>query len=658
MKRQMIWMIAMSAVIFCMASGQAAHAQDNETSQGNLTGQVTMRYDIFSVNNDTGRFREDNWRTEQSTGGLDWLHVETKEPDEKGRKWYFDGRALYDYDYVLKLLMEKEGEYYLRLDFEGRRRYYDGSNEFWDTSLFGLAKSFAEVPDGGFFVDRRDYNIEFGLTPAKDWELIFGWHRQVKDGKEVLLFGGEAEGGALPNFRGIPSIQNMRGITDTFYGEVAKTFADKYNFRFRQEFEQYHDDQLTKFARFDPDITSYETFDDDPGYTNWRSMLMFDSFLDEETYVTANYMYDYLNNDSTRNVILPFGGPPELFTNNRVGNSRRTNVGAVGYQKINLLPNLHFTGSVRAENSLSRSKSSGLEFGSMFQARSEERDVRIAENIRLIYDGIERTILSFDADIEQRKVDLDENNNGQRWKADIDHMDQSYEIKVVHRFNRSVKTTFAYRHDDRLRSYRNLVDDTPTGSPGFIGTYRIKGDEVLLKTDWRVNNTTDATVMFEFIQESIDTHVGSKTQNLEIYRGSGSISTAAASNLFVVGTFMLENYRLDTPAVGDATLGNIAAGSRPFDFRGNSFSILLDGQYAFNSKTSCVFGYRHTEGLATVDFGGDYAYDTVAVTLKHKLADNQYISAGYQLLNFNNHDGGSFDDYTVNGALFTYTFTF
>ena len=678
MKRQMIRMIAMSAVIFCMASPRAAwaqavwaqaaqaqaaraqdaRAQDDETSQNNLTGAATLRYDIFTVNEDTGRFREDNWRTDQSTGGLDWLGAETKEPDEKGRKWRLDGRALYDYDYAMKLLMEKEGEYYLKLDFEGRRRYYDGSNEFWDTSLYGLAGNYAEFSDKDFYVDRRDYNIEFGITPAEDWELIFGWRRQVKDGKEVLLFGGEADGGLLPDFRGIPPVQNMRGITDTFYGEAAKTFADKYNFRFRQEFEQHHDDQLTKFVRFDPDVTSYETYDDDPGYTNWRSMFMFDSFLDEETYVTANYMYDYLNNDGTRNVILPFSGPPERFTNNRVGNSRKTNAGAVGYQKINLFPNLHFTGSVRVENSRSRSKSSGLEFGGMFEAWSEEREVRVAENIRFTYDGIARTILTFDADLEQRQVDWNENNDGERWKADVDHTDQNYEIKAVHRFNRSAKTTFAYRHNDRLRSYRNIVDDDHDEYPGFLGTYRIKGDEVLARADWRVNNRTDATLMFEFIQESIDTHVGGKTQNLEIYRGSGSISTAAASNLFVVGTFMLENYSLDTPAVGDSTFGNIAAGSRPFDFGGNSFSILLDGQYAFNSKTSCVFGYRHTEGLATVDFGGDYAYDSVALTLKHRLAANQHVSVGYQLINFNNHPGGSFDDYTANGVLLTYTCTF
>ena len=40
----------------------------------------------------------------------------------------------------------------------------------------------------------------------------------------------------------------MRGITDTIYGEVSQTFAEKYNLRVRQEFEQYHADQYGHFV--------------------------------------------------------------------------------------------------------------------------------------------------------------------------------------------------------------------------------------------------------------------------------------------------------------------------------------------------------------------------------------------------------------------------
>jgi len=127
--------------------------------------------------------------------------------------------------------------------------------------------------------------------------------------------------------------------------------------------------------------------------------------------------------------------------------------------------------------------------------------------------------------------------------------------------------------------------------------------------------------------------------------------------LFLVGTFMLENYRLDTP-VNAATGATYAPGSRPYDFRGNSYSLLLDGTYAFNDKTSCTLDFRHTEALGTVDFAGDYIYDKVGLTLKHQLAANQTIGLGYQFFNFNNHEGGSFDDYRGHGVFVTYGYTF
>ena len=58
------------------------------------------------------------------------------------------------------------------------------------------------------------------------------------------------------------------------------------------------------------------------------------------------------------------------------------------------------------------------------------------------------------------------------------------------------------------------------------------------------------------------------------------------------------------------------------------------------------------------DNANDSAYDKVGLMLKHKIAKNQTIGAGYQFINFNNHNGNSFDDYEAHGAIFTYTYTF
>ena len=158
--------------------------------------------------------------------------------------------------------------------------------------------------------------------------------------------------------------------------------------------------------------------------------------------------------------------------------------------------------------------------------------------------------------------------------------------------------------------------------------------------------------MYQFVQESIDFSMGSKTSNQEIHRGAGSLSFIPTENLFLAGTFMLENYKLDTPAY----TGSL--GSRRFDFRGNSYTLMLDGTYAFNERTSATLGFQHTEALGTVDYAGDSVYDKVGLGLKHQFATNQTIGLGYQFFNFNNHSGGDFDDYRGHGAFVTYGYIF
>ena len=669
MKKQRLLIITVAAAIsLCLISGLTYGEEDSNVDK-KLTGTIRLRYDNFFVDKDAGRFREDNWRKDDEAWGLDWLHLESTKPDENGYEWLLEGKALYDYDYDFHFLLKKEDSHYFKLDFSGLRRYYDGSNEFWDQSLYMLpsadGKLANELSDGDFFTDRREYNVEFGMTPPDGLELILGWHRSVKDGKEVLLQGSQATIGTPPDFYGIPAVRNFKGITDTIYGEMAHTFNEKYNFRIRQEFEQYHDDQLTTFPRSVFGTLNDQRFEDDPGYTNWRTLLMFDSFLDEETYVTANYMYDYLNSNSTRMSTGAFGltglGLSMFdFINNKVGSSRRTNVGTLGYKKVNLRPDLDFTATIRLEDSRTNSRSTGLSgfLGTTPQDFTSNRDeVRVGETIRLVYRGIERTTLSFDADLEQRDLGWKENNNGERWDTDVDFTDQVYSFKAVHRFNSKAKSTFKFRIKDLERSYTNLFDSDPLSYPGFLGNYRITGDDVMLKTDWRLNATTSATLMYQFIQESIDTELGSKTQNMEIHRGSGSLSMSPFSNLFLVTTFMFENYELDTPGNG-ATGNRFASGSGAYDFVGNSYSILLDGTYVFNEKISCNFGFQHTEALGKGDGNNtnDSVYDKAKLMIKYKMKKNQTLSTGYQFINFNNHNGGSFDDYKAHGLLITYTF--
>jgi len=650
------------AVPVCLPAGAADPNKPADT----LHGRIRLGYDNFFISGDKGRFREDQGMRNGNTGGLDDFYLRSADPN--GYEWTVRGRAIHDYDCRLSARLEKKNDHYLLLDFTSFRRYFDGSNEPWNAPAAGLA----ERRDDGLFTDHRNYTIELGIVPKNDTHFVFGWHRFVKDGREVLLRGANAISAGGNTFSGVPVVANRRGITDTLYMEASRTFFKKYNFRFRQEFEQYRENRRLDTSSYDitGSVDKSDIVDDDPGYTNWRTLLMFDSFLDEETYVTANYMYNYLNSDSTRNII----GYHEHTTTSG-GNSRKTNAATFGYRRDNIMAvdGLSLIAGARIEDSTTKSHMIGTSKYYNFLTRSYTgpkprivesslHEAPVREMLRLVYKGIERTTLSFDADLEQRTMRWRERDRhggvfsdpDLSRKTDIDITNQRYTIKAVHRFSRRAKSTVRFTISDNERSYTDLLDESAF-YPGYLDSYRITSREFHVSGDWRLDNNTGLTLLYEFLQEGIDTSLGGKTQNMEIHRGAGSLSCSPAQNLFVVGTFMLENYDLDTPAIGVAA--NHAQGARPFDFRGSSYSLLLDGTYVFNDRTSCTFGFQHTEALGTVDFAGDYSYNSVALMLQHKCSANKTIGIGYRFMSFNDHAGG-FDDYRAHGLTATCTFTF
>lgn len=668
-----------------------------EEQAKSYTGEARFRYELFSVDQDAGRFREDQWQTDGSTGGLEWLRLESVEPDANGLGFLLEAKALYDYDYDAKLLLRKDDLYYLKIGFSSERRHFDGSNEYWNEALYGLpggsggfgsVGGTSEHSDENLYIDRRNFNVELGVA-LPDWpELVFGWNRMEREGDDVLLRGARARlsGDPLPRFRGIPAVAHVDGVADTLYVEVAQTFSDKYNFRVRQEFEQYRDEQLIEFPRYrDGAVEQFRTFQDDPGYTNLRTLVLFDSFLDDETYVTANYMYNYLENDTSRNSVRPNLASPNHFVSNNVSNERTTNVVGLGYRKFSFLnnPDLYLSAGLRLEHANTRAKGNGMGNDNaggltLRTAASGLDELRLEETLRLVYRGVERTTLTFDAEWEQRWLDWDEMEDVQSHEifntpgaqiggvasapilnreADIRYVDQVYTAKVARRFTRAVKGTARVRIKDLDRRYHEDVDNDPLYYPGELGGYQIKAQEGSLGVDLFINSKTSATFRYELINETIDTEQSGETADLEIHRGAGSLVVCPVDGLSLVGTVMLENLTLESPGAGDGT-NNIAAGSRPFDFVGDSYSILLNANWTFNEKTSSTFGLRHTEALGTVDYAGDYGYDSASVQVTRKLAKDRTLTIGYQFVNFNSHDGGDFDDYRGHGAFVTVGFVF
>ncbi len=160
---------------------QEVHPQDDR-----LTGEMQFRYGYDRITGDQGRFRQDQWRSDQSRAGLESLLLQNRPSDPNDYHWIVQGRALYPDNYDLSFLINKH-KHYLRFDTDGLRRYRDGSIEPWNSPIPALR----EKPDSDLFTDRRNHTLELGWIPNDSQQLVVGWHRWGRDGKTVRLQGAQ-----------------------------------------------------------------------------------------------------------------------------------------------------------------------------------------------------------------------------------------------------------------------------------------------------------------------------------------------------------------------------------------------------------------------------------------------------------------------------------
>ena len=671
-------------------------AQSSQASSSGTDAELELAYNYFWVEGDKGRFREDNWISSDATFGIKYLLVENfnnLELDLDDFYYRLEGHAMYDYDYDFSLLISQNYNYYFQFDASSTRRYFDGSNEYWDQTLYGFLnvdpRGTSEHPDEDMYVDRRNYGVEFGWTPEEGITAKIGWKRMEREGRETLLRGSRARvtGDTVPRFRGIPAVANVDGTTDTFYLELSNRFADKYNVTFRQEYEDHKDNQQIVFPRYLNGVIEQDrNFFDVPSYHISTSLLMVDSHLDDTTYVNANLMYSDLENNTARESRRLNLANPNHFIDTEVENTREVTAGGFAFRKSNFMKeDLTLSGGIRVEDSRTEAMSSGLAGGATLREAVTDMDkVKISENIRLVYKGKKNATFSFDANLKQMGLDWSENadirsheifnkpsaqsggipagvNGILVREADIDHFDQKYELKAVFRQNNASRTTIALKYKDLDREYDEVFDNDPLYYPGHIGDYKIKGTEFLIKNAQRLESGLRTNVTYKYIDEKIDTDIGGQTQELKIHRLSGSASGAVNEVLFLTGTVMYDDYGLNTPAVGiGGAIKNASNIPSRYDYTGDSYSILANGSYLFGyeKQNTCLFGYQHTEAMGAGNSPNDSSYDKLHVMFKLKTKENQSVSLGYQYIDFDNQAGDNWDDYTANGATVTYAFAY
>jgi hypothetical protein len=491
----------------------------------------------------------------------------------------------------------------------------------------------------------------------------------------VLLRGERVRltGDPVPRLRSVPAVSNLDGKSDTVYIEIPLTLEEKYNFKFRQEYEDYRDDQLVVFPRYlDGALEQFRVFDDEPQWKEFRTLASLNSFLDENTYLSVNYYRSDLENEFNRDVVRPNLAQPNKLVNTDVDNDRVTNVVTLGLAFLNIKKHGKMQTSLKLEHADTDANSIGFKGTPPIEAHqqsSSQEETRLGEAVEFVWKGVPNTTLSLAGEWEQRFMDVEENVDASDHEistdfdgpevmirdADIDYSNQEYTVTAVNRPCRGLKLTARYRFKDNEQDYDenrddeiNLLGPAPTLSfyPGVLGDMEQKVHEVTLKGDWRFLPAWTATGKYQFENDEIEYDIqDTEGQDLDVHRISATVFGSPTACTTLTGMVMYENYRLDTPT-------NVPAGTDwedgtgKYDYRYDSFILYTSGNHMINEKWSANLAYQYT-GNSGKDV--DSELNEVWLGLKYILSEGKTVSARYEFFDFNDQLGGGFDDYQGHG---------
>ncbi len=613
-------------------------------------GYLDLCYGYFKVCGDNGRFREDQWMNDKGRGGIDWFHYECLPEDECDYHVLLEGKAIFDDWYDAHFYAQRsDGRYYLNSGLTSWRHYFDGTTKFANSK---------EISDSDIYLDRRTYFAEVGYNPICCPEIILGWHRLENDGKSTPLRSVTKDNFNLGPYNR-PGLLIEDGKTDTFYGEIAKTFCSKYNVRLRTEYEQYDDNQHGRF-------NTNKLFKEDDDFRIWRQYVLFDTFLNQCTYLSFNYLFHDVKNTTERDVFEESGEIEYLGRD--VENEKYSHIamGRLNRQKLLGFCHLTFDGRLRAEYSYASFDSDEINESSrragFWTVDGSTNQWRFEESAQFTYKGFYRTTLTADTLFEQRYdkkklfVDHDGEDEIDR-KADIDYFKQQYTMTAVHRFNNCLKTTFRARYKRWVRDYDERENNTPGDYPGYLGDYIRNGGEITSKTEYRFNPCLSTFLYYQWREETRKTDLAGRTERSTAHRIANTTSWNPCDRIFLTATGIYENRRSDTPTDPCPTFESRSETldsewkqhSQPYDFRGDNFTIELDGTYGFNPDTIFRLGYRHTKALGTQDFASKYSYNQVDFCLDRNICGFGDFTFCYRFIHFNDRRK-KHDDYVANGA--------
>lgn len=565
--------------------------------EGSVMSLTLMPIQTSFVKGDVQKFRAVNWITDGSQSGIKDLRLDAKAA--KDLNVIFEGRGMPgDEDYIGSMAVTKEGVGFIKTEYKGFRKYFDGMGGFFPydhLSINDLNKELA--------LDMGHFSLEVGRGTPEDSPLSLLWERDTKKGDKSRLSWAQVRdtvNGAIPSQLKYtaPSWENLDETTDKLTLRGKGKFLG-FNLKGAQtyEFSQADTYAAVPYIGYPVANDTYNktrTVSDDMQTKQLTTNILAERWtLNEKTYLSFGYLYSH-----TRNTDIQYQKEYNVLGVWTTANSPKNNYGHslaikdtntwTGQILTNITPTLVFISKGKAELMSLHSSAEQQAYTSPLPTllaatdkRDEQNEILTAEAFSLRYSGIAKTSLY--SELEMAQANLNQNMRKNTGAANFFVYDEKAP-EIVGTLGarivpiKGVSLTSEYKHSEKGMKAKDQLNDNT-----FIANMLTVKDDASIKLSWKPIKWLENGLRVSQAENKYHTQVYAqdwlKAQGSE-RNFSYDLTLMPTDELMFNASYALQLLKSSTPAAQIKTGGGLPG------YTGNVYTTSVGSSYAPNEKFS------------------------------------------------------------------------
>jgi len=649
-------------------------------SETEMVMKITPSVLFMDLDGDKEKFEEDHWTSRNQQYGLSDFNL-LKEY-KNGDSLELEARAIEgNHDYLVEADFEKEGIGGLLFEFKEFRKYYDGTGGYY--SPFGsTAKSLNYVEIGkGLNMDMTNFKLEGVYAKEGAPKYNFAYERELKEGRKSLISWGTVTGAGSVSKNINPTFLEVNETVDKLEAGVehkikGATVSAQQTWEHVESTNHKINNQTLTLST--GAISSVRTKDENLDFDRYTTILRMAQEPNQKSFFSLGVLYSHY-----------IGGTMEYITDTSTSaynENHPLNPARVEQDTVTVLPRVSFSpsknmlvdGGLKVEfvnkngsatynrdyrNSAGTSYVPDGTIDELVNIKSERQEKKLAETLKLKYNGIKNTAFYAGADFEQQLINQFETQDAfgpnpsstAYFSRDSDIGYYDYEFTAGFKWYpiSQANITAEYKNKNGNRNFNNFfrTGDVEGGYRGFIHELDFTSHTPIFKLNYKPVRwiACNAGYTFDTTTYGIKTYGFENTEYAK-YRAhiySAGVTLTPYDCFYTTLFYQRRNAATKTPANGE--------GGGPYNqptYNANVDVGSFACSYAPNAKTAIRGGYSISRADNFNDFsatglplGLDNLSQDISIGLEQKLRKDCSLEFKYDFMQYRENSNNGIDNY-------------